>query len=80
MKIEMKNKKYEKSIEDLSSGTIIEYGNEYGDSYGLAIVIKDCDNDNCLIYDLVDGCYYSDVYSYKALTVYDTNNVKLVIE
>ena len=38
------------------------------------------DDDNPIIYDLKDNCYYKDYEEYCIWREFDMNNVKLVIE
>ena len=79
MNLEFVNDNELKKIEDVNSGTLVQYGDET-DIYGYGIVLKDLDNDNPIIYDLKDNCYYKDYEEYYIWREFDMDNVKLVIE
>ena len=79
MKVEFVNGDELKKVEDVESGTLVQYGNDT-EIYGYGIVLKDTDNDNPIIYDLEDNCYYKDYEKYCVWREFDMNNVKLVIE
>ena len=79
MNLEFVNDNELKKIEDVNSGTLVQYGDET-DIYGYGIVLKDLDNDNPIIYDLKDDCYYADYENYYVWREFDMDNVKLVIE
>ena len=79
MKIEFVNDNELKKLEDVESGTLVQYGDEEK-IYGYGIVLKDMDDENPIIYDLEDNCYYKDYEEYYVWREFDMNNVKLVIE
>ena len=79
MKVEFVHGNELKKIEDVKSGTLVQYGEDKG-IYGYGIVLKDMDDDNPIIYDLEDNCYYKDYEKYYIWHEFDMNNVKLVIE
>ena len=79
MNLEFVNDNELKKIEDVNSGTLVQYGDET-DIYGYGIVLKDLDNDNPIIYDLKDNCYYKDYEEYYIWREFDMNSVKFVIE
>ena len=79
MKIEFINNNELKKVEDVESGTLVQYGDDT-EIYGYGIVLKDMDNDNPIIYDLEDDCYYADYENYYVWREFDMNSVKFVIE
>ena len=79
MKIEFVNNNELKKVEDVESGTLVQYGDDT-EIYGYGIVLKDTDNDNPIIYDLEDNCYYKDYEEYYVWREFDMDNVRLVIE
>ena len=80
MKVEIKEKDNKINYKNLASGTLIKFGdkdeNIYG--YGYGIYLTDYDYANPIIYDLLDKCYYSDVWSYDIVEVFD--NAKMTID
>lgn len=79
MNLEFVNDNELKKIEDVPSGTLVQYGSKV-ESYGYGIVLKDIDNDNPIIYDLQDNCYYDDYENYYVWREFDMNSVKFVVE
>ena len=79
MKVEFVNGDELKKVEDVESGTLVQYGNDT-EIYGYGIVLKDIDCDNPIIYDLEDNCYYKDYEEYYIWREFDMDNVKFVIE
>lgn len=79
MKIEFVNNNELKKVEDVENGTLVQYGDDT-EIYGYGIVLKDTDNDNPIIYDLEDNCYYKDYEEYYVWREFDMDNVRLVIE
>ena len=79
MKVEFVHSNELKKIEDVKSGTLVQYGSET-EVYGYGIVLKDMDNDSPIIYCIQDNCYYADYEHYYIWHEFDMNNVKLVIE
>ena len=79
MEVEFVNDNELKKVEDVESGTLVQYGDEEK-IYGYGIVLKDMDDENPIIYDLEDNCYYKDYEEYYVWREFDMNNVKLVIE
>ena len=79
MKIEFVNDNELKKLEDVESGTLVQYGDEEK-IYGYGIVLKYWDGKDPIIYDLKDNCYYKDYEKYYIWHEFDMNNVKLVIE
>lgn len=79
MKVEFVHSNELKKIEDVKSGTLVQYGSET-EVYGYGIVLKDMDNDSPIIYCIQDNCYYTDCAKYYIWHEFDMNNVKLVIE
>lgn len=79
MKVEFVNDNELKKVKDVESGTLVQYGDE-DKIYGYGIVLKDMDDENPIIYDLEDNCYYKDYEKYYIWHEFDMNNVKLVIE
>lgn len=78
MKIEIKEKDNKINYKDLASGTLIKFGDENENIYGYGIYLTDCDSDNAIIYDLMDRCYYSDVWLYEVVEVF--GNAKMTLE
>lgn len=79
MKVEFVHGNELKKIEDVKSGTLVQYG-EDKEIYGYGIVLKYWDGKDPIIYDLKDNCYYKDYENYYIWHEFDMNNVKLVIE
>lgn len=79
MKVEFVNNNELKKVEDVPSGTLVQYGSKV-ESYGYGIVLKDMDDENPIIYNLEHNCYYTDYEEYYVWHEFDMNNVKLVIE
>ena len=79
MKVEFVHDNELKKIEDVKSGTLVQYGSET-EVYGYGIVLKNMDNDSPIIYCIQDNCYYADYEHYYIWHEFDMNNVKLVIE
>ena len=79
MKVKFVNDNELKKVEDVESGTLVQFGNRI-EIFGYGIVLKDIDDDNPIIYDLKDNCYYKDYEEYCIWREFDMNNVKLVIE
>ena len=63
MKVEFVHSNELKKIEDVKSGTLVQYGSET-EVYGYGIVLKDMDNDSPIIYCIQDNCYYTDCAKY----------------
>ena len=76
MKVEIKEKDNKINYKILASGTLVKYKDE--NIYGYGIYLTDCDSANPIIYDLLDKCYYSDVWSYDIVEVFD--NAKMTLE
>ena len=79
MKVEFVHGNELKKVEDVKSGTLVQYGEDKG-IYGYGIVLKYWDDKDPIIYDLKDNCYYKDYEKYYIWHEFDMNNVKLVIE
>lgn len=79
MKVEFVNSNELKKVEDVESGTLVQYGDE-DKIYGYGIVLKNLDDEDPIIYDLQDNCYYKDYEKYYIWHEFDMNNVKLMIE
>ena len=79
MKVELVHGNELKKVEDVESGTLVQYG-EDKEIYGYGIVLKYLYDEDPIIYDLKDNCYYKDYEKYYILREFDMNNVKLVIE
>lgn len=75
MKVEFNTK-----TEKIKSGTLVKYKSESGDStfVSYAIYLTDMDEEEPILYDLHDDCYYTDVDMYDIEPV--IGNVKLVVE
>lgn len=56
------------SYEDIESGTMVLLSDKIGSLTFYAIIIKDIDEDNTIIFDLDDGCYYTDIDNYKIIS------------
>lgn len=73
----VKIKKNKKDINDLvcvteyDSGTIVKYTDKDGAFEECGIVIKDCDDENCILFDLNTQCYYSDTQFYYVIEELD---------
>ena len=78
MKIEIKEKDNKINYKILASGTLVKFGNKDENIYGYGIYLTDYDYANPIIYDLLDKCYYSDVWSYDIVEVFD--NAKMTID
>lgn len=78
MKIEIKEKDNKINYKILASGTLIKFGNKDEKIYGYGIYLTDYDYANPIIYDLLDKCYYSDVWLYDIVEVFD--NAKMTID
>ena len=78
MKIEIKEKDNKINYKILASGTLVKFGDKDENIYGYGIYLTDCDSANPIIYDLLDKCYYSDVWSYDIVEVFD--NAKMTLE
>ncbi len=78
MKIEIKEKDNKINYKILASGTLVKFGNKDGNIYGYGIYLTGYNFANPIIYDLLDKCYYSDVWSYDIVEVFD--NAKMTIE
>ena len=76
MKVEIKEKDNKINYKILASGTLVKYKNE--NIYGYGIYLTDYDSNNPIIYDLLDKCYYSDVWLYDIVEVFD--NAKMTID
>ena len=79
MKVEFVHDNELKKIEDVKSGTLVQYGSET-EVYGYGIVLKDMDNGRPIIYCIQDNCYYTDYEHYYIWREFDMDSVKLVIE
>ena len=79
MKVEFVNDNELKKVEDVESGTLVRFGDDTT-TYGYGIVLKDIDDEDPIIYDLKDNCYYKDYEEYYIWREFDMDNVKLVIE
>ena len=79
MKLEFVNDNELKKVEEVNSGTLVQYGDET-EICGYGIVLKDLDYDNPIIYDLKDDCYYADYENYYVWREFDMDNVKFVVE
>lgn len=81
MRVEYKNgEELEvKNIKEVESGTLVLYGSK-SSVYGKGIVLKDSDNCNTIVFDLEDNCYYEDGENYYVWQIFDSNNVKIVVE
>ena len=80
MKIEIKEKDNKINYKNLASGTLIKFGDKDENIYGYGIYLTDCDSNNPIIYDLLDKCYYSDVWLYDIVEVFDNAKMTLDIE
>ena len=75
MKVEFNAK-----TEQIKSGTLVKYTSESADSIfvSYAIYLTDVDNEEPILYDLHDDCYY------RAIDMYDievvNGDIKLVVE
>ena len=78
MKIEIKEKNNKINYKILASGTLVKFGDKDENIYGYGIYLIDYDFANPIIYDLLDKCYYSDVWSYDIVEVFD--NAKMTID
>ena len=78
MKVEIKEKDNKINYKILASGTLIKFGDKDENIYGYGIYLIDYDFANPIIYDLLDKCYYSDVWSYDIVEVFD--NAKMTID
>ena len=78
MKIEIKEKDNKINYKILASGTLVKFGDKDENIYGYGIYLTDYDYANPIIYDLLDKCYYSDVWSYDIVEVFD--NAKMTID
>ena len=79
MKVKFVNDNELKKVEDVESGTLVQYGADT-EIYGYGIVLKDIDDEDPIIYDLKDNCYYKDYEEYYIWREFDMNSVKFVIE
>ena len=79
MNLEFVNDNELKKVEEVNSGTLVQFGDDTT-IYGHGIVLKNMDNDNPIIYDLEDDCYYTDYENYYIWREFDMDNVKFVIE
>lgn len=80
MKIERESEKININIKDVESGTVGLFETEYNDGYSTqftAILIKDVDYDNPILFDIEEDVYLSDVENYRLLKIY--NDCKLLI-
>ena len=75
MKVEFNTK-----TEKIKSGALVKYTSESADStfVSYAIYLTDVDNEEPILYDLHDDCYYGDVDMYDIEPV--IGDVKLVVE
>lgn len=78
MKVEIKEKDNKINYKILASGTLVKFGDKDENIYGYGIYLTDYDYANPIIYDLLDKCYYSDVWSYDIVEVFD--NAKMTID
>ena len=78
MKVEIKEKDNKINYKILASGTLIKFKDKDENIYGYGIYLTDFDYANPIIYDLLDKCYYSDVWSYDIVEVFD--NAKMTID
>lgn len=75
MKIEMKNDILD--IEDVASGTVGLFETKDGYIQFKAMIIKDIDYENPILFDIEEDNYLNDIKNYKLLQIYD--DCKLVI-
>lgn len=80
MKIEIKEKDNKINYKNLESGTLIKFGDKDENIYGYGIYLTKCNSANPIIYDLLDKCYYSDVWSYDIVEVFGNAKMTLDIE
>lgn len=75
MKVEFNTK-----TEKIKSGTLVKYTGKSADStfISYAIYLTDMDEEEPILYDLYDDCYYRDADMYDIEVV--NGNIKLVIE
>ena len=75
MKVEFNTK-----IKNIKSGTLVKYKSKTSDSTftSYAIYLTDMDEEEPILYDLHDDCYYKDVDMYDIEPV--IGDVKLVVE
>ena len=75
MKVEFNTK-----TEKIKSGTLVKYKSKISDSIftSYAIYLTDMDEEEPILYDLHDDCYYKDVGMYDIEPV--IGDVKLVVE
>lgn len=78
MKVEIKEKDNKINYKILASGTLVKFGDKDENIYGYGIYLTNRDSANPIIYDLLDKCYYSDVWSYDIVEVFD--NAKMTID
>lgn len=78
MKVEIKEKDNKINYKILASGTLVKFRDKDENIYGYGIYLTDYDYANPIIYDLLDKCYYSDVWSYDIVEVFD--NAKMTLE
>ena len=75
MKVEFNTK-----TENIKSGTLLKYKSKTSDStlISYAVYLTDMDEEEPILYDLHDDCYYGDVDMYDIEPV--IGDVKLVVE
>jgi hypothetical protein len=77
MKVEIKENKL--NIDEIKSGTLVKF-NEIGFTpVFYAILLKDIDGENPLLFDLENDQYYNDVDNYD-IEVVNNKNIKFVID
>lgn len=77
MKIEFKENKL--NIDEIESGTLVKFNGIGLTPVYYAILLKDINGENPILFDLEDNQYYKDVGSYD-IEIVNNKNVKFVIE
>lgn len=78
MKIkEVKNECLNLKVDTVDSGTVVEYGDELLNPYGYGIVMNDCDKEDCVIFDIADNIYYSDIDNYRILRIFENSFITI---
>lgn len=75
LNVEFKTKKLDINdlvcVTEYDSGTIVKYTDKDGNFEDYGIIIKDCDDENCVLFDLEEQCYYTDTQYYYVLEELD---------